>query len=666
MRKALALILAIGSLLLVLAAPRSVGARRGDPTPTPTPTVTAPSTTPTPARTPTLAPTPSPTPTSTPGGPPAPTLLGPAGGAQLVEPLTFSWSPVSDPSGILGYNLEVSTSSTFQLVVLHDSTNAGTTQVTESGLPNGTYYWHVDVVNGAFVTSPWSAVRSFTITGQAAGTPGTPSFTGPANGAQFHPYESFNWTWTAVPNAVSYLLEQDVFDSTFNGSQVDRYPQSGTTYNQEWGNPLIVYARVRGVAADGTLGLPSATLMVNITYSAPLPPAPILIGPADGAHVTLPITFTWNVDPNPQIGEYTLEVADDSNFTGGCGAILFCNNQITGSQYTLTYMSTGTKYWRVQAMHGDASPTLPAVSPWSATRSFIPDVPPTGIGSVALSRSSVVVGDTGFLGGNVTLNAPAPPGGAVVSLSSSNPSALAVQSSVSIAQDTTGSPSFTLTLGHVSVQTVVTITATYNGSSGSATMTILLPALDQINFANGSNAVSVFGGNPASASILLNGPAPSGGAVVALSSSDAATAAVPSSVTVPAGATSASFTVTTSPVGAARNVTITASWQGVSRQATVNVVPNVAPNLLSPADGSSFTSGATINFDWSDVAGATLYQIQISTSSNFSSLLVNQVVFSSDYSTNSLPAQQLWWRALPIDGTGRTGAPSSARSITIR
>jgi hypothetical protein len=619
--------------------------------------------TPTPARTA----TPTPTPTPPPGGPPAPTLLAPAAGAQLVEPLTFSWSAVSDPSGILGYNLEISPSSTFAVVVLHDSTNDGTTQVTESGLPNGTYFWHVDVVNGAFVTSAWSAPRSFTITGQAPGTPGTPAFTGPANAAQFHPYESFNFTWTAVPNAVSYILEEDLVNANFSGSDVNHTAVSGTTRNGLYGQPFTVYERVRGVAADGTLGLPSAVLQVNITFNAPLPPAPVLIGPADGAHVTLPITFSWNEDPNPQQGEYTLEVADDPNFTGDCGGILFCDNDITGSSYTLSYMSAGVKYWRVQAMHGDSSPTLPALSPWSAVRSFIPDVPPTGIGSVDLSRPSVVVGDNGFLFGNVTLSAPAPPGGAVVTLSSSNPAALAVPASTRITQDTIGSPSFTLTLGHVSVQTVVTITASYNGSSGSASMTILLPALDHMQFANGSATTSAFGGNAASATVLLNGPAPSGGAVVALSSSDPATVGVPASVTVPAGATSsAAFAVTTNPVSTAQNVTITASWQGGAVQATVNVMPNVAPTLLSPADGASFTSGTSIGFDWSDVPGATLYTIQVATSSSFTSPIVNQIAFSSAFTTSSLPTGQLWWRVQGNDGTGRGGAWSPAQSLTVR
>jgi len=196
-------------------------------------------------------------------------------------------------------------------------------------------------------------------------------------------------------------------------------------------------------------------------------------------------------------------------------------------------------------------------------------------------------------------------------------------------------------------------------------MTILLPALDQITFANGATSTSAFGGNPAPATVLLNGPAPSGGAVVALSSSDPATAAVPASVTIPAGATSASFTATTQPVSTAKNVTLTATWQGTSVQATVNVVPNVAPTLLDPVDGAAFTHGTPITFDWATVNGATFYVIQIATTSSFASPLVSTNVFATQYTTSSLPAQQLWWRVEAIDGTGRPSAWSPARTLTV-
>ena len=59
---------------------------------------------------------------------------------------------------------------------------------------------------------------------------------------------------------------------------------------------------------------------------------------------------------------------------------------------------------------------------------------------------------------------------------------------------------------------------------------------------------SVIGGSTSTGTITLSGPAPAGGAVVTLSSSDTAAAQVPASVTVAANASSASFTVATNPV----------------------------------------------------------------------------------------------------------------------
>ena len=101
-----------------------------------------------------------------------PNSLSPASGSNLTSPLTISWSAVTDPSGILGYNWQVSTSSTFPTVALQNSTNVGITQDTVSGLPNGTYFWRVQAVSGAFVKGAWSAARSFNITGAGAGQPG--------------------------------------------------------------------------------------------------------------------------------------------------------------------------------------------------------------------------------------------------------------------------------------------------------------------------------------------------------------------------------------------------------------------------------------------------------------------------------------------------------------
>jgi len=97
--------------------------------------------------------------------------------------------------------------------------------------------------------------------------------------------------------------------------------------------------------------------------------------------------------------------------------------------------------------------------------------------------------------------------------------------------------------------------------SGSATLSTL-----------SLNPTSVNGGSSSTGTVTLSGAAPSGGAVVNLSSS-APAATVPSSVTVIAGYTSETFTVNTTTVTASTPVTITASYAGVSKTASLTIMP---------------------------------------------------------------------------------------------
>src|SRR5205807_631624 len=86
----------------------------------------------------------------------------------------------------------------------------------------------------------------------------------------------------------------------------------------------------------------------------------------------------------------------------------------------------------------------------------------------------------------------------------------------------------------------------------------------------------VVGGNPSTGTVTLTAAAPAGGAVVTLVSTGAV-ASVPASVTVPAGATSATFTVTTPVVmGLAAPSDIIATFGGVGRAATLTVTPPTA------------------------------------------------------------------------------------------
>jgi hypothetical protein len=182
---------------------------------------------------------------------------------------------------------------------------------------------------------------------------------------------------------------------------------------------------------------------------------------------------------------------------------------------------------------------------------------------------------------------------------------------------------------------------------------------------------SVTGGNNSQGTVSLSSAAPSGGAVIALTSNNT-NAIVPASVTVAAGASTANFTATTRTVGGATSATITGTYNSVSRSATLTVNPVSsnplpAPSLVSPANDARFSPGQTIVFDSSDVSGAANYTIQIDDSDSFPSpWLLNQTVTSSTLSTSTLPTRTMWWRVRANSSSGTPGNWSSVRRVEVK
>ena len=128
--------------------------------------------------------------------------------------------------------------------------------------------------------------------------------------------------------------------------------------------------------------------------------------------------------------------------------------------------------------------------------------------------------------------------------------------------------------------TAVTITATYGGVAKTAALTVNPPAALALAGVTMNPATMIFG-STATGTVTLTAAAPAGGAVVALSSSEWVSFVLPASVTVPAGATSAQFPVTTA-IGKATTI-ITASYNGVNKTATLtSVYPTVAALTCTP------------------------------------------------------------------------------------
>jgi hypothetical protein len=101
--------------------------------------------------------------------------------------------------------------------------------------------------------------------------------------------------------------------------------------------------------------------------------------------------------------------------------------------------------------------------------------------------------------------------------------------------------------------------------------TVVAVALSQITL----SATSVVGGGSVTGTATLTAPALTGGASVVLAAEKVSS--VPASVTVPAGATTATFTVVTRGVGGTEADTISGSYGGVSASAVLSVTqPTIA------------------------------------------------------------------------------------------
>ncbi|PYX83205.1 MAG: hypothetical protein DMG70_11870 [Acidobacteria bacterium] len=343
----------------------------------------------------------------------------------------------------------------------------------------------------------------------------------------------------------------------------------------------------RGLAA--ALGLVTFSLALyscggNSSGSSPgTPPG----GPPPPASLTLssvtltPTTVNGGV---PSTGLVTLSGAAPS---GGAVVTLSSSNTSVATVPASVTVPAGASSARfpvaTTAVSSQTAVTISASYGSGSQQSAVLTVTPA---TSAPTLTSLTVNPTSVNGGNrstgtVTLSSPAPAGGVVVSLSSSNTSVatVPVPPSVNIPGGA-ASASFPVTTMTVSATTTSTITGSYAGVQQSAVLTITPqptsgPSLTSLTL----NPASVTGSSSSIGTVALNGTAPAGGAgvVVSLSSSNSAVAAVPPSVTILAGATSATFTVTTVAVPTATTSTISASYNGVTLTDVLTITPVPPP-----------------------------------------------------------------------------------------
>jgi len=293
--------------------------------------------------------------------------------------------------------------------------------------------------------------------------------------------------------------------------------------------------------------------------------------PSNAASIVITCTATDDLSGVDHIN-ITVDGAIIGTITGGSGSVTWNTTSYSKGSHTLSSVA-----------YDVAGNSAPGVS--------LPFILGTSqLSSVSLSPSTVTGGSSST--GTVTLTGPAPTGGIVIALSSSY-SRATVPATVTVASGAT-TATFTVNTTGVQSTSTATITASSNGTSQTAVLTLNAPTLQSVSI----SPTSLIGGNKATGTVTLSGPAAIGGVGISLSSSSTS-APVQANVTVAAGATMATFPINTMTVSSSVTATITASHSNISQTATLTVNPvglnglSLAPTTL--IGGVNSTGTVTLN-----------------------------------------------------------------------
>ncbi len=365
------------------------------------------------------------------------------------------------------------------------------------------------------------------------------------------------------------LTTSDSATASLSSSTVT-VPQGGTTATFTVNTNIV--AATTNVVISAMYGGNTVSSNLTITPGATvtslaLNPTTVVGGTSSTATVTLN-------NPAPS-GGVVVNLSSSNTAAAQVPATITIGAGATTATFTVTTASVIT----------DASLTISAILGTTQNATFT--VRTAALSSVTLNPTSVSGGNNST--GTLTLSGPAPAGGALVTLLSSNTAAAQVPASVTVSAGQS-SATFAVTTSTVATNASLTISATY-GSTQTAGLTVTAAAASTVTL----NPISVPGGATSTATVTLNGPAPTGGAIVTLSSNNTAAAQVPASVTVAAGATTAVFTVTTSVVSANTTVTVSATY-GATRTATLTVMGSLSTVTVNPTSviGGTSSTGTVI------------------------------------------------------------------------
>jgi hypothetical protein len=307
-----------------------------------------------------------------------PSLLAPEYGTQTILQPLFSWSGVTDPSGVT-YELQIAWDTGFAKLVMYKQGLISTQyQITESDQleltkKSAPYYWRVRAIDGASNASGWTNPGTFYT--EDSTPPAQPVTLGPQSQSQVGVTPVFTWSSVSDPSGVTYDL-QIAWDTNFTQIVLLKQHLTQTQYQITQAEQLQLtklsnpyYWRIRAVDGAGNASNWTTPGFIY-TLDSTAPPVPTLLNPANGTKKGGAVYFNWSAVSDPSGVTYTLEVAQDSDFT----RLVIYKEQLGDIEYKLTKTeelspTTGDPaspyYWRVRAIDGAQN-----ASNWSAINAF--------------------------------------------------------------------------------------------------------------------------------------------------------------------------------------------------------------------------------------------------------------------------------------------------------
>jgi len=287
----------------------------------------------------------------------APILSLPGNDAiDLTSPVQLVWQTTA---GASAYRVQLSLAADFATSVVDTTGVQSTFYIVPQLLTSERYYWRVSALNIAGESS-WSETRTFRT---VVVTPGVPRLLVPADGLG-NAKTPLLLDWLNVQGATSYTLQVST-DSLFETSEFSSDGQAATEFILTNLLPQTTYfwrVRARNLAGFGDWSeVRSFTTVVHV------PDQVTLVSPSSQMiNTPIPVLLRWN--PSPRSDGYRIQFSNIPDLN----AAVLADISVTNTFYSVLNLNKGqTYYWRVAAFNSGGQ------GAWSQVRSFttVPEPP---------------------------------------------------------------------------------------------------------------------------------------------------------------------------------------------------------------------------------------------------------------------------------------------------